>query len=62
MLTQKGWQGYANFTESEDVYTIPRFFTVKPELTIRLNHDRLLTIGLLLRPEVFVETDDRVNS
>ena len=62
MLTLKSWQGYANFTDEEDIFTLPRFFTVRPDLSIRLNHNRLLTIGLILRPEVYMEADDKVSS
>lgn len=57
MITYKSWQGYANFTDDSAVFTIPRFFTVKPELAIRLGHDKLLTIGLFLRTEVFVDQE-----
>jgi hypothetical protein len=56
----KGWQQFANFTDAQNTFTLPKFYTMKTETQLKLNHHRQLLITMLIKPEVYFETEEKL--
>ncbi len=52
-VCQKNWIIYSDFSDSNPMYTLQKFYVSKPEFLSKSNYHQMLVIGADIEPIIF---------